>query len=238
MKPFLSLVIPAYNEAKRIEATLKNFAGFLKSQNYDYEIIVVDDGSVDGTGNVVKKLNVNKLQLISNGKNLGKGAAVKKGMLNAIGEVRIFTDADMPVAPENFNKFILELKNHCDVAIASIDTLSGNMVGNSPWYRRILGRFSRRFIKFMIGWDIKDSQRGFKAFLGPVANEVFKKQTINGWGFDIEVLTIAKALGYKIKEIPVLCVNGEGSRVRLFSYFKTLAELLKIKKNNILRKYN
>lgn len=240
MGVYLSVIIPAYKEERRISATLLDIDKYLSKQDYDYEIIVVDDGSTDDTVGVVRNLKsqISNLKLINNKENCGKGCVVKQGMLEAKGEYRLFTDADNSTTINHLDKFWPFIKEGYDVVIGSIEIKGAKIEETAAWYRRLLGRVSKYVIRIIAGlWEIKDSQRGFKLFSAKAAEKIFPKQTIMRWGFDIEILTIAKKMGFKIKEVPVFWSNPGESKVTLKSYIGTFGELLKIKKNIITNKY-
>jgi len=236
----LSVIIPAYKEEKRISATLLDIDKYLSKQDYDYEIIVVNDGSTDNTAKVVKKLQtrVKNLRLIDNKENCGKGCVVKQGMLEAKGEYRLFTDADNSTTIDHLDKFWPLVEEGYDIVIGSIEVKGAKIHEGATWYRRMLGMFSKYVIRIIAGlWEIKDSQRGFKLFSAKAVEKIFPKQTIMRWGFDIEILAIAKKMGFKIKEVPVIWSNPGESKVTLKSYIRTFQELLKIKYNLITNKY-
>jgi dolichyl-phosphate beta-glucosyltransferase len=237
-KIHLSVVIPAYNEAKRIEATLFDVSRYLLGQA-SYEIIVVSDGSTDNTAEIVRNLKsqIPKLKIIANEKRHGKGYVVKQGMLKAKGEYRLFMDADNSTTIDHLDKFWPETKEY-DIVIGSIEIKGAKIKETAAWYRRWLGKLSKYIIRIGAGlWKIKDSQRGFKLFSADSVKKIFPRQTIMRWGFDIEILVIAKKMGFKIKELPVEWKNPPG-KVTLGSYFRTLGELLKIKINSIRGKYD
>lgn len=239
-KIHLSVVIPAYNEEKRISATLLDIDKYLSVQKYSYEIIVVSDGSKDGTSGVVENLKklIKNLRLIDNKENHGKGHVVRQGMLEARGEYRLFADADNSTTISHIEKFWPFFKEGFDVVIGSIEVEGAKIEENAAWYRRFLGAFSKYIIRIVAGiWEIHDSQRGFKCFSKNSAEKVFNKQTIMRWGFDIEVLALAKRMGFKIKEVAVDWHNPGESKVGLSAYIKTFIELIKIKMNFITDKY-
>ena len=236
----LSVIIPAYNEEKRISATLLDIDRYLSRQNYDYEIIVVSDGSTDNTSGVVGNLKhqIPNLKLIDNKTNHGKGYVVKQGMLEAKGEYRLFMDADNSTTVDHLEKFWPYIKEGYDIVIGSIEVKGAEIHEEAAWYRRWLGRISKYMIRIIAGlWKIHDSQRGFKLFTAEAALKIFPKQTIMRWGFDIEVLVLAKRMGFKIKEAAIDWKNPGESKVTLKSYIKTFQELLKIKYNLITNKY-
>lgn len=235
----LSVIIPAYNEAERIEGTLKAVSDYFEKQPYDYEILVVNDGSKDGTAQVVRSLTgqIPHLRLIDNKENRGKGAAVRQGMLEVRGDFRLFVDADNAISIEQIESFWPWLNKGYDVIVGSIEVPGAKIEEKAGWHRRILGKLSKLLIRLLAIWEIRDTQRAFKLFPVKAAEDIFRRQTIERWGFDIEVLVIAKKLGYKIKELPVTWINPAGSKVTLKSYFNTLKELLKIKWNLIAGRY-
>jgi len=239
-KVHLSVVIPAYNEEKRISATLLDIDKYLSKQNYDYEIIVVSDGSTDKTVEVLSEFKIqnSKLKIIDNKENHGKGYVVKQGMLEAGGEYRLFMDADNSTTINHLEKFWPLIKEGYDVIIGSIEVRGAKIEEKAAWYRRWLGRISKYIIRIVAGlWKIHDSQRGFKLFTAKAAEAIFPRQTIMHWGFDIEILVLAKKMGFKIKEVPVNWSNPGESKVTLKSYIKTFQELLRIRRNLILNKY-
>lgn len=239
-KPYLSVVIPARNEAERISDMLFDVDKYLSQVEYSYEIIVVNDGSKDNTAIVVDKLIsvIKNLRLIDNIENKGKGGATKQGMLDARGEFRIFLDADNAISIDQIENFWPYLKNGYDIVIGSIELKGSRAEQTAAWYRQILGKISKYIVRILAIWEIHDTQRAFKLFPAHVAERVFSRQTINRWGFDIEILIIAKKLGYKIKEIPVSWINPGGGTLRLKDYLNTFKELLKIKWNLWRGKYN
>jgi len=245
-KPYLSVIIPAYNEEKRISFTLLDIDKYLSKENYDYEIIVVSDGSADKTVEKVKELQrkIKNLRVIGNKKNHGKGYVVKQGMLEAKGNYRLFMDADNSTTIDHLDKFLpftsprLAGQERYDVVIGSIEIKGSKVHEGAAWYRRLLGKYSKYIIRIISGlWKIHDTQRGFKLFTAEAAEKIFPKQTIMRWGFDIEILVIAKKMKFKIKELPVDWKNPGESKVSLMSYVKTFQELLKIKRNLITNRY-
>jgi len=233
----LSVIIPAYNEDKRLPKTLKEIDKYLNKQNYDYEILVVNDGSKDKTAEVVRCLTpgVKHLRLIDNKENHGKGYVVRQGMLEAKGEYRIFTDADNSTSIDQIEKMWPEFKQGYDIVIGSRDVKGAVLNPPQSWLRNvILGEGFKLIRKIIIGlWEIEDSQCGFKGFTDRAANEIFPRCKINRFAFDPEILVIAKKLGYKIKEIPVYWRNDLQSKVEFKSMIKMLIDLFKIRLNLI-----
>ncbi len=239
-KIHLSVILPSYNEEKRIASTLLDIDRYLSRQNYDYEIIVISDGSKDKTVSVATKTGelIKNLRVIDNKENRGKGYVTKQVMLEAKGEYRLFMDADNSTKIDHLDSFWPEFNNGNDIVIGSIEVKGAKIEEKSAWYRRLLGRISKYIIRIIAGlWEIKDSQRGFKCFNQKSAEAIFPKQTLTRWGFDFEILALAKKMRFQIKEMPVDWHNPSESRVKLSSYFKTFIELLKIKYNFSTNKY-
>lgn len=239
-KIHLSVVIPAYNEEKRISKTLLDIDQYLSGQDYSYEIIVVNDGSTDKTAQIVKKFTnlIKNLKLIDNRQNHGKGWVTRQGMLEAQGEYRIYVDADNAISMDQIENFWPWLEHGYDLIIGSIEVEGAKVEEQAAFYRRLLGKWSKYLIRLLTIWEIHDTQRAFKLFPSKIAEDIFSRQTIERWGFDIEILVIAKKLGYKIKELPVTWINPAESKVTLKSYWRTLKELLKIKWNLIRGQYD
>lgn len=229
----LSVIIPAYNEEKRLEKTLNSINDYLSKQNYESEILVVDNGSTDGTAGIVRMLEgkVKGLKLIQGSAGQGKGFAVRKGMLEATGDYRIFTDADNSTSVNQVEKMWPEFEKGFDVVIGSRDVKGAILNPPQPFLRKIiLGDGFKLYRKIIIGlWNIEDTQCGFKGFTKIAAENIFSKSLISGWTFDVEILILAKKMGYKIKEIPVSWVNDLDSKVKFNSVIEMAIGLLKLK---------
>jgi len=236
---FLSVVIPAYNEEHRLGKTLEAVYAYLKKQSFTYEVLVISDGSSDRTGEVVRERarTMQGLALVDNKENHGKGYVVRQGMLAAQGKLRLFMDADNSVSIGYCDTFIPYFSQGYDVVIASIELPGATIEEHAAWYRRALGHWAKLLIRLLAIWEIHDTQRGFKMFSARAANEIFSLQTLTRWGFDIEVLVIAKKLGYRIKELPVAWINSGESKVGLSAYVTTLRDLLIVRKNMLLGRY-
>lgn len=213
--PFLSIVIPAYNEERRLPETLAILKDFVDEQEYETEVLVVDDGSTDGTVAVVKKAmrRFPQLRLIENAQNKGKGGVVRQGMLEARGEYRLFTDADNSTPITELPKLLAHIPAY-DVVIGSRYLEKGSIKIKQPLKRRILSRSSNWLIRHTVLPGIKDTQCGFKLFSAAAAQQVFSQQSTEGWLFDVEVLTIAHTLGLKIREVPVEWFDAKRSTIR------------------------
>jgi glycosyltransferase involved in cell wall biosynthesis len=230
-----SVVIPAYNEESRLPDTLRHSIAFLKSRPYSSEIIVVNDGSTDGTERVVREQadSFERLQLISHPDraNHGKGAAVKLGMMAASGAFRLFMDADNSTTLNQVDNFWPWFDRGYDVVIGS-RALSESIIGTRQnRVKELAGRMGNWVIRRFAVPGIRDTQAGFKMLTGDKAAVIFPRSTIDRWGYDIEMLVIARAHGCRIAEIPITWINAEGSKVRTSAYFEVLAEVFKIRKN-------
>lgn len=236
----LSVIIPVYNEEKVIKNTLFEVNCFFANKNYGSEIIIVDDGSNDNTAVIAKKLKsiIKNLTVLENKKNYGKGYSVKRGILAAKGKYRLFMDADNSTRIEQVGDFISFLENEYDVVIGNRDMKESKIKKHQPFYKEILGNTGNILIRILAVPGIKDTQCGFKCFSDKFVKDVFPKLTIDRWGFDIEILALAKKFGYKIKSAPVIWKNKNSSKVYLKDYVFTLVDLFKIKINLITKKYD
>lgn len=234
MSKHLSVIIPAYNEEDEIKSTLEAIYNYLSRQDYSWEALIVSDGSRDKTVEVATEFISNKpeFNLIANTKNHGKGYVVRQGMLQAQGDRRLFTDADNSTSIEQIENFWPYFDEGYDIVIGSIEVPGSKIYEHAQWYRRLLGKYSKYLIRMVAGlWSIHDTQRGFKCFTAKAAKDVFLLTKINRFGFDIEILALAKKLKFKIKEVPVIWNNPGGSSVHLSSYFQVLKDLVKIRFN-------
>jgi len=230
-QPYLSVIIPAYNEAERLPTTLVAIDAYFGKVDYSYEIIVSDDGSTDKTPQIVEKMakTIKHIKLLRFEKNRGKGAVVRDGMLKAEGKYRLFTDADNSTAIRHFEQMIPFLDQGAGVVIGSRAMEDSVLQPAQPIYRQIPGRLGNLFIQALLLPGLWDTQCGFKAFTAEAAERIFRLTKVPGWGFDVEALAIAKKLGYPIKEIPVVWVNDPNSRVQAVTYLKFLLETVKIR---------
>ncbi|MEK7464656.1 MAG: dolichyl-phosphate beta-glucosyltransferase [Patescibacteria group bacterium] len=243
MKPYLSVIIPAYNESKRLPLTLIDIDKHLSQAEYSYEIIVVNDGSKDSTAGIVERFGhlVKNLRLIDNKENHGKGFVVRQGMLEAKGNLRLFMDADNSTSVQEFNKMIPLFKEGYDIVIGSRDVKGSRLIPPQPFYKIMLGNLSNLIIQIMLFEFLRgiwDTQCGFKCFSEEAATKIFKSAKIDRWGFDFEALALGKRLGYKIKEIPIVWVNDLRSSVKLSSYVATLRDLFRVRYWFLRNKYN
>ncbi len=233
-KKDLSVIIPAYNEEKRISRSVSLLKEYLNSLDLYYEIIIVDDGSKDATSEIVKKLALTEpaIKLIRNAVNTGKGFAVKHGMEEATGAWRIFTDADLSTPPEEIGKALICLKEGYEVVIGSRRVKGANIKSQQPPLRRTFSHIFHLVRRLMLLRDIKDTQCGFKAFSARAAKEIFPRLSILGFVFDVEVIVIAKTLGYKIKEMPVNWIDDTRSTLTPAKHLREVAgDLITIRRN-------
>jgi glycosyltransferase involved in cell wall biosynthesis len=239
--PQLSIVIPAYNEGARIEAALERVTSCIAAQGWDAEILVVDDGSKDNTAAIVQRWmeNYPRLHLIQNPGNKGKGYSVRNGLLQAAGETVMFTDADLSAPMEEAERLLAALAAGADVAIGSRWMDKTRQTIHQPLYRQFFGRCFNWITRTVMGLPFKDTQCGFKAFKRSAAQTIFRLQTIERWGFDPEILFIARKLKYVVREVPVTWGHDERSRMSyLKDGLKMLEDMAKIRTNSLAGRYD
>lgn len=226
----LSVVIPAYNEKDRIGPTLKELSTFLGGLEESTEVIVVDDGSIDGTAPFAATFidHFEALRVIGDSRNRGKGYAIRNGMLAATGDIRLFADADGSTPWDEYGALKRALAG-ADIAIASIGMKESRIERYQPGLRTPFGRAANLLIQALVLPGVKDSQRGFKLFTADAAETVFSRCDIDGWAFDIEALGIARRHGLNVAEIPVRWEHREDSRVTSSSYAQSLVDLFRIR---------
>ena len=236
-----SIVIPAYNESARIGATLKRVLAYVDSRSWNAEVIVVNDGSHDETAAVVRSFaeRDSRLRLVENPGNRGKGYSVRNGMMNASGELLFFTDADMSSPVEEAPKLLEAIAAGADVAVGSRWLRSETQTQRQPLYRQLFGRIFNGALRIVLGLSYADTQCGFKIFTRRAAHIIFPLQKIDRWGFDPELLFLAKRFGFKVSEIPIAWAHSEGSRIRYFrDGMHMFWEMLKIRWYSVLGKYD
>lgn len=224
--PQYSIIIPAYNEKARIPATLEAVVGCVRAQRWRAEVIVVNDGSSDNTAALVRGFaeHAPEVRLIENPGNRGKGFSVRHGMLEAIGEVVMFTDADLSAPMDEAARLFAAIASGADIAIGSRWLESGRQTHRQPLYRQFFGRCFNTVCRMVMRLPFADTQCGFKAFTRRAAQTVFQLQTIERWGFDPEILFIALKRGLRVKEVPVSWAHDERTRM---SYLKDGIQMLK-----------
>ena len=213
----LSLIIPAFNEAQRIEPTLRRVHRFLVARPARVEILVVDDGSTDGTVALVTALasELPGLRVLCSPANRGKGHAVRLGMLAATGQVRLFSDADGSTPIDELDPLLQALAAGADIAIGSRYLAASRVTRPQPWFRRVWSRLVNRVVQRVLLPGVADTHCGFKAFTAAAAAHTFAACTVDGWSFDLEVLARAQAHGLRIREVPVRWENDERSKARI-----------------------
>jgi glycosyltransferase involved in cell wall biosynthesis len=216
--PRYSIIVPAYNESRRISETLENILSYMREQHWSAEIVAVDDGSSDDTPAIIGEFAAAhpEVRLICNPGNQGKGFSVRNGMLNARGELLLFTDADLSAPMTEASKLFAALENGADVAIGSRWLDPALQFVRQPLRRRIFSRSFNLFIKLLLGLQFRDTQCGFKAFTRAAAAIIFPRQRIHRWGFDPEVIYIAVRKGLKVVEVPVAWGHDERSTIHPF----------------------
>jgi dolichyl-phosphate beta-glucosyltransferase len=239
----LSVVIPAYNEEKRLPKTIKEVYAYLRAQPYTSEIIVISDGSKDRTAELAQEMTkeIPSLSVIKNSDNHGKGYVVKMAMLKASGDYRIFTDADNSTSIDHIGKMLPELEKGLPVVIGTRDCRDDKEAKQAhpqPYYRRFVGDMFNLMVQFTLGlWGIWDTQCGFKGFSKKAVETIFPQCLIDKFAFDPEILVIAKKAGLPIKKIPVYWVNDPDSRVKPKHMIEMAKDLIRIKINLITGKY-
>jgi len=229
--PLLTIIIPAYNEEQRLPTTLPQVADFVEAQDYPADILVVDNASTDRTSDIVRAVAAEHpiISLLYQPIQ-GKGAAVRKGMLEGRGEYLFICDADLAMPIEEVNKFLPPTLSDYDVAIASREA-PGAVRYNEPWYRHLMGRAFNLLVRLLAVPGIQDTQCGFKCLRREAARDIFTIQKIDGWAFDVEILHIARRRGYRIVEVPIHWYYGEGSRVSpIRDSINMLIEVLRIRR--------
>lgn len=231
-QPFLSIVIPAHNEEKRLPPSLVKIDQFLQTQPYSAEVLVIENGSIDRTLEIAKEIaqRMPALRVLSE-QQRGKGLAVRRGMLEARGQYRFICDADLSMPIEQVNRFLPPQLPDPAVAIGSREVRGAVRYGE-PAYRHLIGRVFNTIVRLMALPGLQDTQCGFKCFRAGVAEDVFKRQTLTGMSFDVEVLFIARQRGYTIHEVPIDWYFDPDSRVRLVQdSLRMFSDLLTIRRN-------
>ncbi|HCG77306.1 MAG: glycosyl transferase [bacterium (Candidatus Ratteibacteria) CG_4_10_14_3_um_filter_41_18] len=231
MHPYLSVIIPAYNEEKRIKETLKKMVSYFSCQNYSCEIIVVDDGSCDQTARIAESFA--GITVLRNKERKGKGAVVKKGVLSAAGDFILFSDADLSAPIEEAGKLLFWLGKGYHIAIGSRALPNSEIPIPQPFSRRLMGRLFNLLAKLIAVRGFSDTQCGFKCFEKRTAELLFQKQKLPGFCFDVEILYLAGKFKKEVKEVPIRWINSSASRVRpIRDSLLMLLDLFRIRLNN------
>ena len=239
--PFYSIIIPAYNEAERIGASLDRILSYISESRWSAEVIVVNDGSSDNTSQVVQEYSGRNpiIRVLENPGNRGKGYSVRNGMLNASGQVLLFTDADLSSPIEEANKLFAVIESgQADVAIGSRYLQSELQTRKQPLHRRMLGRAFNGALRMILGLSYVDTQCGFKAFNRKAVTTIFPNMKIERWGFDPEILFLARRYGLRVAEVPVSWAHDHRSKISpMRDGTRMLGELLRIRMNSVGGKY-
>jgi dolichyl-phosphate beta-glucosyltransferase len=235
-----SIVIPAYNESIRLRATVEKILAHMQEQGWDAEILVVNDGSTDDTAAIVQAFAAQNhaVRLVQNPGNRGKGYSVRNGMLQASGEILLFSDADLSSPIEESDKLFAAIAAGADVAMGSRWLRTELQTQRQPLYRQVYGRLFNFALRLILGLHYRDTQCGFKAFTRRAAHSIFPLQHIERWGFDPEILYLARKFGLKVKEVPVKWAHREGTRLNpLRDGIRMFGEMLKIRWYALTGKY-
>nr|MBU1328418.1 glycosyltransferase family 2 protein [Candidatus Omnitrophota bacterium] len=213
----ITIVIPAYNEEKRIIPTLKSIVSYFSDKKIPHEIIISDDGSSDNTVKIATDLKTSypQISVFSLNKNSGKGKAVREGMIRGKGDYILFMDADSSTSIEEFEKFMPLIYRSKDIIMGTRKSKGAQIIEHQPFLREFLGKGFTWFSNIMTGAHVSDFTCGFKCFSKKAVNDIFKKALIDDWSFDAEILFLAKRMGYEIIEVPVVWKNDRATKVRL-----------------------
>lgn len=236
MRRSISIIIPAFDEEKRLPSTLATVRGFLDRSSWEFsEIVVVDDGSRDGTVNIAEKAGV---RVVRNPGNRGKGYSVRHGMLEARGEWSLFTDADLSSPIEELEKLWTAVERENAQGAVGSRALDRSLVGvHQPLFREVMGRIFNLTVRIVTGLRFHDTQCGFKLFETRAARQIFGRQLLDGFGFDVEVLFIAKYLNVRTLEVPVRWNDVAGTKVSLMRGVAAYLDPLKVRWNGLTGKY-
>jgi dolichyl-phosphate beta-glucosyltransferase len=234
----LSVVIPAYNEARRLPPTLTRVSEHLRAQGTSFEIVVVDDGSTDGTAEVARREGGPVVTVLRVEANRGKGHAVRTGMLRARGAYRLMTDADLSTPIEDLARLRARLDEGADVAIGSRAVAGANVEVHQPWLREAAGRTFNRLVQRLALPGLHDTQCGFKLWTAAAATEAFSLGLLDGFCFDVEALYIARKRGRRIVEVPVTWRNDVATRVGTVGGMAAFADLLRIRVHDWAGRYD
>jgi dolichyl-phosphate beta-glucosyltransferase len=237
-KPFLSIVIPAYNEETRLPGSLQAIADFVAHKTYPVEVLIVNNNSRDRTGQIIEEY-AGKFSFVRGmvETTQGKGAAVRTGMLAARGDYRFICDADLSMPIEEIDKFLPPDLESYDIAIASREA-PGAVRYEEPWYRHLMGRVFNTIVRLFAIPGLQDTQCGFKMFRADVAKALFPLQTLNGWGFDVEILYAAQRWDYTIVEVPINWYYKDNTRIHpLRDSVDMFLEVFKIRRNGLRGSY-
>ncbi|MGA8344361.1 MAG: dolichyl-phosphate beta-glucosyltransferase [Candidatus Sulfotelmatobacter sp.] len=241
LQPAYSIVIPAYNEGARLGATLEKVLAYVHARGWDAEVIVINDGSRDNTAEIVRTFSAKDpaLRQVENPGNRGKGYSVRHGMLNARGRVVLFSDADLSSPIEEAPKLFQALEEGADIAIGSRWLRAETQTQRQPLHRQVFGRIFNLILRVTLGLKFKDTQCGFKAFRQPTVQAIFPLQHIERWGFDPEILFLARKFKFQVREVPVAWGHSGGTRINpLVDGSRMIMEMLRIRWYDLTGKYD
>ena len=238
----ITIVIPAYNEERRLPATLPSVLSHLGQREWEFaEVVVVDDGSTDGTARAVEELSRTcpTVRLLKNPGNRGKGYSVRHGVLEAKGDWILFSDADLSAPIEELDKLLAAAEAHGAAVVIGSRALDRSLIAvHQSWFREAAGRVFNLLVRLLTGLPFRDTQCGFKLFEAGAAREVFRRQRLERFGFDVEVLFIARRLGYRTVEIPVRWSHSEGTKVSMLrDSLDSFLDLLRIRWHQLRGSY-
>jgi glycosyltransferase involved in cell wall biosynthesis len=238
----LSVVIPAYNEARRLPQTLDDVLAYLGRQPYRAEVVVVDDGSTDETAQLARERSApaTEVRVLAHpdGRNHGKGAAVRRGMAAARGQYRVFMDADNSTTLSHIEAFWPWFEQGYDVVIGSRGIAGAHVVIHQPWYKELGGKVGNRIIRALAAPGINDTQAGFKMFSQRCIEDILPRLTIERWGFDVELIVASRCRGYRVKELPITWRNNFASTVPASAYLQVLGEVWRVRKQRAAGRYS
>lgn len=241
LDPTYSIVIPAYNESARLGGTLEKVLAYVHERGWNAEVIVVNDGSRDNTAEIARRFAAKDpaLRVVENPGNRGKGYSVRNGVLHARGRVVLFSDADLSSPIEEASKLIAALEAGADIAIGSRWLRAETQTQRQPLHRQIFGRIFNLLLRLSLGLHFADTQCGFKAFTQGAVQAIFPLQKVERWGFDPEILFLARKFGFKVEEIPVAWGHSGGTRIHpLIDGSRMFMEMLHIRWNDLTGKYD
>jgi dolichyl-phosphate beta-glucosyltransferase len=235
--PGLSVVIPAFNEAARLPRTLERVRAFLQARGGSHEVLVVDDGSTDGTAALARGAGGAWLTVLENGVNRGKGFSVRRGMLAARGERRLMSDADLSTPIEELDALWARMDQGYDVVIASRALPQSRVEVHQGAFRENIGRLFNLLVRTAALPGLRDTQCGFKLFSAAAAEAAFSRTRLDGFAFDVEALFVARALGFRVAELPVVWRNDAATRVGWWKGMAAFADVLRIRANGLRGRY-
>jgi dolichyl-phosphate beta-glucosyltransferase len=240
LPPTYSIVIPAYNESARLGASLEKVLAYVQAQGWDAEVIVVNDGSRDDTAEIVRRYAATDpmVRLLENPGNRGKGYSVRNGMLHAQGRIILFSDADLSSPIEEAPKLLHALEAGADIAIGSRWLQAETQTQRQPLHRQLFGRVFNLLLRMSLGLQFADTQCGFKAFKRAAAQAIFPLQKIERWGFDPEILFLARKLGFKVEEVAVAWGHSGGTRINpVVDGARMFQEMLRVRWYSVTGEY-